>query len=426
MNVAKVIGGSAKFVPAKKDSRLLYAPTGPYERRINIARTMDVIIYDVTSRRGWLVGGDDALLFMSRAALSHPDGERCSPDDQGLEPKDLFEHMHSPALELASSADVLLHKKNRDIVIYGNRLDASGVWRYEDLVNSQFEVLQEMRSHRAESKPCETQQYEFRKFWTKSFVGIGCLDIVSGKTNLRPRFRELCSSAAQWLRLASAIDSINIIGAGIDDLIAPSFRHQNAHLRPPWGSDVLTAPISRLQRIAREFGYEKHSDCVELARDIFWDDPKGVFRHELCPCDKQKPQSCCGRGIVELCERRRKSLKNMRSTGAPFVHVINKYPTAAICFGSRSLISQSGPTSTSLFQRLTRTIPGQQSSSTSARISSIFTLPPTPESTSPVSLRAIESRNSNAEEQIEEGPAMDRLELNSDVSSDRAASDDVL
>lgn len=294
---------------------------------------MDVVFYDVTTRRGWLVGGDDALLYLSRAAISHPEGERVCRDGQGRYPEDLFEHVDASKLRLRTSEDVLVHKWNRDLIIYDEKPNP---WRFEDLVRAQFDLLQEIKSWRAKLVACEKQQWEVRKPGVrKDFIGFGCLDIISGHTSLRPRLRELKDSASHWLRLADAIDSINIIGAGIDDLIVPSPRDSINSDNLPCDFDVLGAPLHRLQRIAQIHG-GMYPDCVQLAHEVFWKSPEDAFHADPCLCRVRDPASSCGNSIIELRDRRQTLFKGAQISATPCDFISTKHPAAAVCFGSLS------------------------------------------------------------------------------------------
>lgn len=331
----KYIGGSVKIQPSQKDSRLLHATAGPYERMINAAHKMDVIIWDTTTRRGWLVGGDDALLYLSRAAISHHEGQDPQVDQEGRYPKDRFKHVDASNKALATSKDVLLHRDNRKIVIYESEDEPSKPWRFEDEVKAIFEVLHEIRSHRAKLRSCDTQQYDLRRPFTKRFIGIGCLDIISNEPGMRSRCRELKDSAAQWLKLANAVDTVNIIGAGIDTLMMSSLKQPGVALEPPCGHDILTASAKRLDRIAQRCG-NIEADCVELAPEVFWCDPHGAFHSNPCTCEAEGAESCCGERVVELRDRRQTFLKGTRGKRMSLASIVERYPTAAVSFGSTS------------------------------------------------------------------------------------------
>lgn len=350
LNVAKIVGASIKFQPGKKDSRLLHAATTSYERMIRIARNMDVIFYDVTTRRSWLVGGDDALLYLSRAAISHPEGERVYRDSQGQYPKDRFKHVETSILRLGTSEDVLVHQGNRDLVIYDEK---PSPWRFENLVRAHFDLLQEIKSWRDKLVACEKPQWEIRKPGVrKDFIGFGCLDIISGHTSLRPRLRELKESATHWLKLADAIDSVNIIGAGIDDLIVPSPRNSVKSIDLPSDFDVLGAPLYRLQRIAQIYG-RIYPDCVQLAHEVFWKSPEDAFHSDPCLCNERNLESHCGNSIIELRDRRQTLFKRAHSSSTPCDLISVRHPAAAVCFGSlrpslRARPSEKARTPTSL------------------------------------------------------------------------------
>lgn len=128
-----------------------------------------------------------------------------------------------------------------------------------------------MSDRRANSRNCETKQWELGKPWAHSSIGIGCLDLISGQQTLRPRCRKLHSTSAIWLRMADTIDSVNIIGAGLAEMIQPTAElRSSAEL--PIGQDILIAPTERISLITRMYGMQ-YSDSVEIARGVVWQDP---------------------------------------------------------------------------------------------------------------------------------------------------------
>lgn len=329
--MAKYLGASIKFLPAQKDSRILHAPVSIYERMVNTANSMEVIFYDTTTRRAWLVGGDDALLYLSRAAISHPEGRtprRCH--DMPLHER--FKHADSLGPDSSTSQDVLLDDENRELVIYDDKRDSAKRWRFEDEVGAMFDVLGEMAARRAKSRSCETKQWEVKATGSRQFVGIGCLDLISGQTTLRPRCRDLTNAAAPWLKIADEVDSVNIIGANLDEFIQPATTlHGSTEL--PTGQDILIAPVRRIDRIARRYGM-RHSDCVEIAGGIIWQDPMASFHATPCCCDSGEATGCSETPIVNLRDRRQTFLRGLRNAEMPLDRLLKMHPTSAVAFGS--------------------------------------------------------------------------------------------
>lgn len=292
---------------------------------------MNVVFYDTTTRRAWLVGGDDALLHLSRAAISHPDGRimRCH---QNFPLSKRFKHADSMSVDFSTSQDVLLDGANRDIVIYDNERDPTEPWRFENEVREMFELLSEMGARRAKHRSCETKQWELRKPWIKQFVGIGCLDLISGEPILPPRCRELSNTVTHWLKIVDAIDTVNIIGAGLADMIQPTTKLRGS-VELPIGQDILIAPTKRMSRIVRMYGTQ-HADCVEITRGVFWQHPMSSFHESPCHCDADGATGCCENPVVNLRDRRQTFLRGLRNSGMTLDQVLKMYPTSAVAFGS--------------------------------------------------------------------------------------------
>lgn len=64
-----LLGVSGRFVRGRRDTPEFVTRSG-YSMQIEAARDICVMLYDVTSRRGWLVDGAGALLHMVRTRLT--------------------------------------------------------------------------------------------------------------------------------------------------------------------------------------------------------------------------------------------------------------------------------------------------------------------------------------------------------------------
>jgi hypothetical protein len=156
ISVSKYVGISGKIVRSGKDARVNFSMPEIYERQLDHAEyNMRTVFYDTEDRRAWLLPGDEALLYLSRAYLSsrHSPRRRFSKELSAA-----FVHRQPGQ----SAYSVLTNPANTGLDIYPESARNSPTTavgsikedriRFQHIVSHFFEVLWEAKSWQVHRK----------------------------------------------------------------------------------------------------------------------------------------------------------------------------------------------------------------------------------------------------------------------------------
>ena len=280
------MNGGASFTKGKQDIPLYLSHTqAPYFLKIHHVGNINVVLYDVTDRRAWMVDGASALLHLTRAQLAsspYSESELLKLED--------FQHAE-PSDGVSAAKKALLNPKNRSLLL-------SEEWTYQDLVESTYHILEQIQDNQV--KMMSTSAINLRFTPRDKLLGFGFRDIVKGHNILYPRVATLKPSGRGWVDFTREINAITLIGKGFGEIIRPakdSNRICKYWSHVPVGRDYLVVSIATLKEIACQHG-DCESDPLELADGIYWHRPDKLFE----PCDGKRGswKSCCDRVQVLL------------------------------------------------------------------------------------------------------------------------------
>jgi hypothetical protein len=261
------VGGT--FTLGIKDTSLRLSGLHPYERQVHEAGRINVILYDVDDRRALLVDGANALLHMTRAALSLDE----SLDNPLLDIKEFSHadpnHGENAAIRALKQIGVKNPILIRDTPMFGQSSPAELKWGLKELVQAHWHILEQIQDYQTvQSGPGIPLRFTDRD----KLEGFGFVDIVSGEPNIRPRVAILNSSGRGWVDFARKIRAITLMARGLGELMKPSLTSQQLcrtwnHV--PKGQDYLAARVCQLRQICEKFGSIRERS-LELVQDLYW------------------------------------------------------------------------------------------------------------------------------------------------------------
>jgi hypothetical protein len=282
------IGGT--FALGNKDTSLGLCGPGPYQRQIFWASRINVILYDIDERRAWLVDGANALLHMTRAALSQEeflgnpllDYNNFSYADPNIGKDGALRALE----EIGIKNPILIH----ETPTFMQSSSAEVKWGVKDLVMALWHILEQIQDYQtAQSGP----GMPLRGTDRDKLEGYGFVDIVSGERNIRPRLAILKPSGRGWVDFARQVQAITLMSRGLGELIKPSPKSPplcRAWEHVPTGQDYLVARICQLHQICEKFG-NIHERSLELVQNLYWHQGAKLFQ----PCNPRNCSSVCDR-----------------------------------------------------------------------------------------------------------------------------------
>jgi len=233
---------------------------------MHYARGINVVLYDIQDRRGWLVDGSSALLHIARTQLS----------SQPFINSTLFKisdfHHANYADGMNASHNALIDDHNLNLVLFEEtetweEVTESGTtktseikskkkkWCFRQLVQQTWYILEQIHDH--QTKLLAATGINLRGTDRDKLEGFGFRDIVEGENPLRPRVAFLKSSGKGWVDFTRNIDAITLLGRGFGEIIKPVDNFNTlcrSWQQVPIGQDYLVAPISLLEKICVKRG----------------------------------------------------------------------------------------------------------------------------------------------------------------------------
>ena len=271
----KFIEAGATFSLGKKDTRLNLSSPGPYRKKINSARQMNVILYDTEDKRAWLVDGANALIHLTRAQLGLELYRESSFD------LDSFPHT-DPELGSAAAVEALMSIGDKNPVIFedppsfGQSTSTVIKWGVKDLVLENWQILEQIQDHQTE---LSAPGMPIRLSPRDRLEGFGFMDIITGCRSIRPRVAGLKMTGTGWVDFTREIAAITLMARGFGEMIKPS--PGSNKLCATWetvpkGKDYLVVRMNHLREICEEFG-ELRSSPLQVVQGLYWHPTTSLF-----------------------------------------------------------------------------------------------------------------------------------------------------
>lgn len=277
-----------------------------------------VILWNVESKRGWMMNGTTAFLHLLRASLElNRTGQRkstCSFEQTQIQ------EIETPD-QCSSALQVLLSADNGNLRIFR---DAST--RVRDRIDDFIYIFGAMFAWEENSfgkRPGPTtlngETFECLEGWDFS-------DIATIKYPVIPRSEKLRTSAKSWIELSRSLEAVTIFGKGFGELIQPvdASRLCKYWERLPSERYYLAAMVSDVQNM-----------LLEVHNRL--DEPRSLVAEILRQHSDKSAEFCrCSRHGLDKHADTVKILKPLNAGGEPEeIYWIEEESSGAVCFGSR-------------------------------------------------------------------------------------------
>ncbi|KAH6971155.1 hypothetical protein BKA56DRAFT_678283 [Ilyonectria sp. MPI-CAGE-AT-0026] len=207
------IMGGAAFVLGLRDTPA-HVARNSYIPKLQWIATKFVLLWDESDKRGWLINGTSALLYIVRASLAYNSTDKFKAAFL-FRPEDMKES--STPFTADSAIDVLIHPDNLALKLYqekeGHLLLQSRIERFysilEKLIDHQADVAGEDGSKLVDKPRQYLEGWDFR-------------DLVTSRDPMYPRVTTLEAGGKAWVDLTRALHTITLFGRGFGELIKPA------------------------------------------------------------------------------------------------------------------------------------------------------------------------------------------------------------
>lgn len=262
------IMGGAAFVLGLRDTPA-HVARNSYIPKLQWIATKFVLLWDESDKRGWLINGTSALLYIVRASLAYNSTDKFKAAFL-FRPEDMKES--SAPFTADSAIDVLIHPDNLALKLYqekeGHLLLQSRIERFysilEKLIDHQADVSGEDGSKLVDKPRQYLEGWDFR-------------DLVTSRDPMYPRVTTLEAGGKAWVDLTRALHTITLFGRGFGELIKPAGADTCEYWSElPKQKYYVAAGLSDLIQVRNNNDY--HNDGqVRLSETTIWHTPTALF-----------------------------------------------------------------------------------------------------------------------------------------------------
>jgi hypothetical protein len=352
---------STSWELGKKDNALVFAVATdhPYDSSIREASDMTVVLYSSRDKRGWLLDGANALVYLARARLTSIMTEEKHQETldqvrsnsghnesalevlQRLRRVKLFELFDSryemtsvltppssgstgASVDSGYASGTLKHQDSH----MAEHKDVTTAWTYEKLVLDLWQNLLLMKASldRLRRNP---PHFDVRKPGL-ILTGWDAKDIIRRRQVQEPRYVSMDSGSKRWIRYTQAISSVVLMARDFGEVIVPDGNVPvcTNMQRLPTGSYLLAVPLRVLRQTAERYlldACEHSRRSVQIHDSTFLDTYDTLTRTCLCKSG-------------ELCQpiskiRRYAKLDLEVNEQPSTLNIFDEHPNAAVIIG---------------------------------------------------------------------------------------------
>ncbi|KAN0102019.1 hypothetical protein V8E51_012529 [Hyaloscypha variabilis] len=239
-----ILGVGVSFAMGPKDSKLHVSRAGHYERILEYASKVSVILYDTRDKRGWLVPSSAVIAHIAKTRHF-----RGSFSIAGT-PVDIIST--DPAQNIYEAAKKMLLENRSTKLIDGK--GGSSDFYFEQMVREIWGSLEKLLEDGAKRE--STSGLPMLK--KQKLRGWEFMDLVDEISPLHLKETSIEKTCGGWINFAQRIDAIILFASGFEDIIEPAKGSTNGLCdrwkRVPKHKDYLVAGVPILNTIYERAG----------------------------------------------------------------------------------------------------------------------------------------------------------------------------
>ncbi|KAI0193485.1 hypothetical protein F4808DRAFT_453229 [Astrocystis sublimbata] len=268
----KAIMGGAAFVLGVKETPP-HVGRKSYIEKLRWIDAQRVLLWDESDKRGWLINGSTALLYIVRASLAHNSMDKF---------KSAFvfrpEHVSESEEPLVpdSALHVLLNRKNWALKLYH---EDDGDFPLKRRVNQVYGILEKLIDHQSDI----TGENGIKMIGQprNCLEGWDFRDLLTFRDPLYPRVTTVDSKGKGWIDMTRALHTVTLFGRGFGELIKPIGLDCGHWSSLPKQEYYVAASFSDLAEVVNknDFYDDGHARVSET---MIWHTPTAMFAS--CQC----------------------------------------------------------------------------------------------------------------------------------------------
>ena len=259
-----------------------------YMQKLRWVSSKYIVLWDEEDKRGWLVKGTSALLYLVRASLRHYQNDDFREaflstfDDISEPPENSQEDYAISILRRECNMKLPIFADKDEIAPDEEDKRTKRFYRVEDRVDELYEILEKLIDHQINA--AGQAGVKMKAHVRRHLVGWDFKDIASDRDPIYPHVATLHALGKGWVDFVRSIQAVTLLGRGFGRVIRSSGDPTCLDwAEVPKDRYYLAACVSDLRRIM-----EMDGDCeanpVRICNGISWFSPSAPF--DACRCTR--------------------------------------------------------------------------------------------------------------------------------------------
>ena len=280
--ISKIISAQINFVLGAKDGPFHYSQQEPFQKTIDRAEKLPIVLYDQADRRAWLVPALPVILHIIQLR-SHIKPFVVGGEKVQISPLDPLKQGHAAREAIA---------KNKSQKLFDCESNEEKEYCFRDAVLDIWSILDRLMEREATTQA--TPGMAVQASWQKTLHGWEFRAVADEDRHLKQKEQVLEKTAGLWYNLVKEVDAVVLFASGLGDIVKP--RPEMAGLCQKWrrlpkGKDYLAVCVSMLEIFYAKAGHRLDHQYLTSTK-LQWHRGPMLFEHctdaasNCCKCDR--------------------------------------------------------------------------------------------------------------------------------------------
>ena len=282
LGVSKLITANINFVLGAKDGAFHYSQPEPFQKTIDRAERLPILLYDHKDRRAWLVPALLVILHIIQLR-NHIKPFSVGGNKVQISPLD-------PSRQGSSAREAV--DKNKSKKLFDCETSAEKDYCFRDAILDIWSILDRLMEREATSSG--TPGTALNATWQTTLYGWELRDVADDERHMKQKGQTLQKTAGRWVDLINDVDAVVLFASGLGDIIKP--KPESAGLCQKWRrlpkeKDYLAVCVSMLKLFYAKSGHRQDREYLTSAK-LQWHQESMLFEQcadvtsDRCDCDR--------------------------------------------------------------------------------------------------------------------------------------------
>lgn len=209
LGVSKIISASVNFQLGAKDGSFHHFQDGPFQKTIDRAENLPVVLYDQRDRRAWLVPAILVILHIIQLQ-NHLKPFIVGGNKVKVSPLDASRQAHAAREVIA---------KNKSQKLFDCESKDETEYCFRDAVLDIWSILDRLMEREATQQA--TPGLAMHATWQSTLYGWEFRAVADGDRHFKQKAQTLEKTAGRWYDLVKDVDAVVLFASGLGDIIKP-------------------------------------------------------------------------------------------------------------------------------------------------------------------------------------------------------------